>query len=42
MTEIKAKQVPKCKYCDRLAKPKVVLYGEMLYEGVAESAIEHI
>ena len=42
MTEIKAKQVPKCKYCDGLEKPKVVLYGEMLYEGVAESAIEHI
>ena len=42
MAEIKAGQAPKCKYCGGLAKPKVVLYGEMLYDGVAESAIEHI
>ncbi len=42
MAEIKAGQVPKCKYCGGLAKPKVVLYGEMLYDGVAESAIKHI
>lgn len=42
MREIKAERVPKCKYCGGLAKPKVVLYGEMLYDGVAQSAIEHI
>ena len=42
MAEIKAGQVPKCKYCGGLAKPKVVLYGEMLYDGVAESAIDYI
>ena len=42
MAEIKAGQVPKCKYCGGLAKPKVVLYGEMLYDGAAESAIEQI
>lgn len=42
MEKIKAEQVPKCKYCGGLAKPKVVLYGEMLYDGVAESAIKHI
>ena len=42
MQKIKAEQVPKCKYCGGLAKPKVVLYGEMLYDGVAESAIAHI
>ncbi len=40
--EIKKKKVPTCKYCSGLAKPKVVLYGEMLYDGVAESAIEYI
>ncbi len=42
MAEIKAEKVPKCKYCTGTAKPKVVLYGEMLYDGVAEAAIEHI
>ncbi|MDD6563442.1 MAG: NAD-dependent protein deacylase [Clostridiales bacterium] len=42
MDEIKSERVPKCKYCGGLAKPKVVLYGEMLYDGVAELAIEYI
>lgn len=42
MKGIKSNQVPKCKYCGGIAKPKVVLYGEMLYDGVAESAVEHI
>ena len=42
MKEIKAEEIPKCKYCGGIAKPKVVLYGEMLYDGVAESAIEYI
>ena len=42
MKEIKDEEIPKCKYCGGIAKPKVVLYGEMLYDGVAESAIEYI
>lgn len=39
---IKSGAVPKCKYCSGLIKPKVVLYGESLYDGVAESAAEYI
>lgn len=39
---IKNGQVPKCKHCDGLMKPKVVLYGENLYEGVPEAAVEYI
>ena len=39
---IKSGQVPKCKHCCGLMKPKVVLYGENLYDGVAESAVESI
>lgn len=39
---IKDGQVPKCKYCCGLMKPKVVLYGENLYDGVAETAVESI
>ena len=42
MKEIKDEEIPKCKYCGGIAKPKVVLYGEMLYDGVVESAIEYI
>ena len=41
LTEIKDKNVPKCE-CGGIMKPKVVLYGENLYDGVAESAIRHI
>ena len=41
LKEIKDKDVPKCK-CGGIMKPKVVLYGENLYNGVAESAISHI
>lgn len=39
---IKSGILPKCKHCCGLMKPKVVLYGENLYAGVAESAIESI
>lgn len=39
---IKNGQVPKCIHCCGLIKPKVVLYGENLYDGVAESAVECI
>ena len=41
LSEIKGKNVPKCE-CGGIMKPKVVLYGESLYDGVAESAIHHI
>ena len=34
--------VPKCKVCGGVMKPKVVLYEEALYDGVAESAVKHI
>ncbi len=40
--EIKSGFVPKCSYCGAVMKPKVVLYGENLYEGVAEASIKHI
>lgn len=40
--EIKGGKVPKCKYCGGIMKPKVVLYEEPLYDGIAESAIMHI
>ncbi|MBR3995926.1 MAG: NAD-dependent protein deacylase [Clostridia bacterium] len=39
---IKSGIIPKCKYCRGLMKPKVVLYEEPLYDGVAESAVESI
>ncbi|MBQ4109530.1 MAG: NAD-dependent protein deacylase [Clostridia bacterium] len=41
LSEIKSKNVPKCE-CGGIMKPKVVLYSESLYDGVAESAILHI
>lgn len=41
LSAIKNKNVPKCQ-CGGIMKPKVVLYGENLYDGVAESAIHHI
>lgn len=40
--EIKSGKIPKCKHCGGIMKPKVVLYGEMLYDGVAEAAIEAV
>jgi len=42
LDKIKAGEVPKCKRCYGLMKPKVVLYQENLYEGVAESAVDYI
>jgi len=42
LEKIKNKEVPKCKHCCGLMKPKVVLYQENLYDGVAEAAIEYI
>lgn len=40
--EIKQGDIPRCAFCGGVMKPKVVLYGENLYEGVAEAAVEHI
>ena len=40
--EIKKGILPTCSHCGALLKPKVVLYEEPLYEGVAESAVEYI
>ncbi len=42
MPQIKAEQVPKCKLCGGTAKPKVVLYGEMLYDGITDKAVNAI
>lgn len=42
LTDIKEQKIPRCPHCNGMMKPKVVLYGESLYNGVAESAISHI
>lgn len=42
INEIKSGEIPKCKLCGRPMKPKVVLYGEALYDGVAEAAVDAI
>ena len=42
INEIKEGKVPRCKVCGGIMKPKVVLYEEPLYDGVAESAIDYI
>lgn len=42
MEIIKSGAVPRCKHCDGIMRPKVVLYGEQLFEGVADAAVEAI
>ncbi len=42
LAEIKNCKIPKCSYCGGVMKPKVVLYEEPLYDGVAESAVKYI
>lgn len=42
ISEIKDKKIPKCPKCGGIMKPKVVLYEEPLYDGVAESAVEYV
>ncbi len=42
LQEIRDGKVPKCKACGGIMKPRVVLYEEPLYDGVAESAVAHI
>ena len=39
---IKSGEVPHCKHCDGIMRPKVVLYGEQLFEGVADAAVDAI
>ena len=39
---IKSGEVPHCKHCDGIMRPKVVLYGERLFEGVADAAVDAI
>lgn len=40
--EIRNGNIPKCPNCGGIMKPKVVLYEEPLYDGVAESAVEYV
>lgn len=42
INEIKDKKIPKCSNCGGIMKPKVVLYEEPLYDGVAEEAVEYV
>ena len=41
ITDIKNGKIPRCK-CGGIMKPRVVLYEEQLYDGVAEKAVEYI
>ena len=40
--DIKEGNLPECRRCGAILKPKVVLYGEMLYDGVAQKAIDSV
>lgn len=40
--EIKDEKIPKCPLCGGIMKPKVVLYEEPLYDGVAEKAVRYV
>ena len=42
LDKIKNSKIPKCSYCGGTMKPKVVLYEEQLYDGVAEAAVKYI
>lgn len=42
INEIKNKNIPKCLVCGGVMKPKVVLYEEALYDGVAEEAVNYV
>lgn len=39
---IREGEIPKCEHCGGIMKPKVVLYEEPLYDGVAEKAVSYI
>lgn len=40
--EITNENIPKCSVCGGVMKPKVVLYEEPLYDGVAEEAVKYV
>lgn len=42
LEEIKNGTIPRCKHCGGIMKPRVVLYEEPLYDGVAEKAVCYI
>lgn len=42
INEIKGGNIPGCPVCGGVMKPKVVLYEEALYDGVAEAAMEYV
>ena len=42
ISAIKSGELPKCEHCGGLMKPRVVLYEEPLYDGVAEKAVSYI
>jgi len=42
LSKIKSGEIPRCGLCDSIMKPQVVLYGEKLYDGVGEMAVEYI
>ncbi len=42
LDKIKNSEIPKCSYCGGTMKPKVILYEEQLYDGVAEAAVKYI
>lgn len=42
LNEIGVGKIPMCKHCKEPMKPRVVLYGEMLYPGVSEAAVDAI
>lgn len=42
LKDIKNGSVPLCKHCGGIIKPKVVLYEEPLYDGIAEEAVRYI
>ena len=42
LDKIKNSEIPKCSHCGGIMKPKVVLYEEQLYDGVAEAAVKYI
>lgn len=42
LQQINNNSVPRCIHCGSIMKPDVVLYGESLFDGVAEAAVHHI
>lgn len=42
INEIRNENIPKCSVCGGVMKPKVVLYEEPLYDGVAEETVNYV